>query len=73
MSAVCSSCGAPIRWALSEKSKRIPLDAAPVEDGNIILEDGIARYITLTDAVPFLLYKSHFATCVNADQHRKRR
>lgn len=33
----CSSCHAPIEWATTERGKRMPVDAAPVEDGTILL------------------------------------
>jgi hypothetical protein len=32
----CRSCGAPIRWVVTEKGKRIPLDRDPQPDGNIV-------------------------------------
>lgn len=31
------NCGAEIIWALSEKGKRTPVDAAPTEEGNTLL------------------------------------
>jgi len=37
MSDVCRSCKAPILWALTETGKRMPVDAEPVEGGNILL------------------------------------
>lgn len=37
MSAACSSCGAPIEWAVSERGKRMRVDADPVTEGNILL------------------------------------
>ena len=33
----CRSCGAPIIWAVTENGKRMPVDATPREDGNILL------------------------------------
>ena len=78
MSAKCSSCDAPIVWAVSAKTgKRIPIDAAPVADGNIVLS-GTLRVLVAHVYGPGQLspaghahYKSHFATCPNAGQHRK--
>ena len=35
--AVCKSCGAAVEWATTEKGKRMPVDAEPVEGGNILL------------------------------------
>lgn len=68
--AQCKSCGASIQWMVSEGGKKIPIDADPSPDGNLIL------FGTGAHPVPKLWtgdrYKSHFATCPNAAQHRKR-
>lgn len=69
----CRSCGAPITWAITDNGKRIPLDAEPAPNGNLILVDGVARTPRIDDDVPFLQYVSHFATCPNAQQHRRSR
>lgn len=90
----CRSCGAPIRWAVSEASgKRIPLDLEPSDTGNIV-ETGrthptgvpmirylkksqqpmMANLLALAVAGPELpapRYVTHFATCPNAEKHRK--
>lgn len=77
----CKSCGAPLRWAKTGVGKRIPLDAEPVANGNIRLGliGGIEYAIVLppadiaccqVDGLP--LYVSHFATCPNSAQHRRR-
>lgn len=71
----CRSCGAAIRWAETLWGKRIPCDAAPHAEGNIQINEsggalvyghGVAR-----PAGP--LYRSHFATCPHAAQHRRAR
>lgn len=72
---VCRSCGAQIRWHRTERGTRMPVDAQPHRDGNIrIDENDVAR---VTDPGLTLLaeplYRSHFASCPHADQHRKRR
>jgi len=74
--AQCKSCGARIIWTLTMKGKRMPVDADPVENGNIALVEG-ENVVTSTVVEParvpgVLLYVSHFATCPNAAQHRKR-
>jgi hypothetical protein len=80
---LCRSCGAPIRWALTVKGHRMPLDAMPVVDGNILLDVATdpptARVLPASSDLNegdsrglFDRYKSHFATCPNAAQHRKR-
>jgi len=69
----CRTCNAPILWAVTEKGKRMPLDAEPTPGGNLIVVDGIARVPRIDDEVPFLQYLSHFTTCPQASQHRKPR
>jgi hypothetical protein len=68
--AKCRSCDADIVWALTEADKRIPLDAAPAADGNLVLVDGVARAPRIDDAPGAVTYVSHYATCPNADKHR---
>ena len=34
----CRSCGAPIWFGLTAKNKRMPMDLAPIEDGNVIVD-----------------------------------
>lgn len=65
----CRSCGEPVIWALTQREKRMPVDVVPVVGGNIELETPLATYVQKSDK---LRYVSHFATCVDADQHRKR-
>lgn len=66
-------------WAETNAGKRCPLDPEPVVGGNVeIGDDGIARAIGKSEAAVRAsngdkLYKSHFATCPNAGQHRKRK
>lgn len=82
MTARCSSCRRPIEWALTEAGKRIPLDPAPVPDGNLVIErrdlDGTphVRYLTKAGADLFTDANAerrvtHFATCPNAKAHRR--
>lgn len=94
----CSSCGAPMLWAVTERGKRMPVDAEPVESGKFLLshrrvgDPPVAVYQRGPDIAklraqherrskdqgalfgegPLRLFTSHFATCPNADQHRKR-
>lgn len=76
----CHSCGAPIRWAVTEYGRRIPLDPTPTDAGNIHLYDGVAYVMEMRGqaiiehrAQGDVLYVAHFATCPHADQHRKKR
>lgn len=75
----CRSCSAPIVWAVTENGKRIPLDAEAVvliPTGAFRLVDGGedfgGSYCDVAVSVKAeALYVSHFATCPNADAHRK--
>jgi len=76
VSAQCSSCGAPIRWERTVNDKPIPLDPEPVPDGNLsIRDDGRVYHVAQGPGVLSMedvaLYKTHFATCPNADTHRR--
>jgi hypothetical protein len=70
--ATCKSCNAAILWAETPNGKRMPLDAQPVPNGNIVLVDGKATVIghgeTRDGREAWL---SHWATCPSAAQHRK--
>ena len=68
MNSRCSSCGASIRWARTEKGKAIPVDPEPVTDGNLIVDEaGVARVVGAGKGT----HRSHFASCPEASQHRK--
>lgn len=59
----CKWCQAPIIWALTPEGQRIPLD---------VKMRLVARYIGDTEVVEFIRGReSHFATCPEADKHRK--
>jgi len=77
----CRSCNQRIRWAVTVKGRRMPIDPVPVPDGNIELEErevfltplAIVRVnIPTGEPVPPVLYKSHFATCPQAGKWRSR-
>lgn len=81
MSDTCRSCHAAVVWALTTDGQRMPLDAQPVEREGAVLAarrepDGslAVRSVTLLgelwpDEHPA---RSHFATCPQADRHRRR-
>jgi len=77
--ALCSSCRAPIRWVVTLGDKRMPLDVDPHPDGTVVrtvTRDGLVRARVLTgDQLPAqeTAYRSHFVTCPNAAQHRRRK
>jgi len=73
----CRSCGAPVLWVTTINNKAMPLDPEPVEDGNLFLTDeGVATVIepgSLWDHLPIPRYVSHFVSCPDRDQWRKKR
>lgn len=82
--ASCRSCGASIVWAITERGKRIPLDAEPnAVKGNMVLEVETlivnghpqerwrARQVApLLDAAQ-VRYMPHHATCPQGNQWRR--
>lgn len=77
----CRSCGAPIRWCITDaNSKRMPVDPEPVEDGNIwVIRTeqgtpiiGVALQGANVPASAPLRYQSHFVSCPNSSEWRKR-
>jgi hypothetical protein len=67
----CRSCGAPVVWVWSSAGKAMPLDAVPVPDGMFQLVDGRA-WTVRSDLQPGPRYTSHFATCPQAYDWRRR-
>jgi hypothetical protein len=62
----CSSCGAPIIWFVTKNLAHHPVDAASVNADDTTLDLQTKKH-------PQGKHVSHFATCPNADQHRKPR
>lgn len=79
----CRSCGAEVIWTVTENGKRMPVDAKPREDGNILLTEYPDGYIEAAyvqsslfevwdqDAPEPRRYVSHFASCAQSNQWRK--
>lgn len=74
----CRSCGAPIKWAVTTAGRRIPIDAAPSEKGNITLQPGFVGGdpvaiidLPLFDAARGPKYLTHFASCKDAALWRR--
>jgi len=63
----CKSCGARIIWAITRSGKRMPLDEMCTRVWIVEGRDGEIH------TRPIDGHKPHFATCPNADQHRKKR
>jgi hypothetical protein len=81
--ATCRSCNAPVIWARSASSGRLmPVDREPVDGGNVLVTRGPSGFTATVvgkQPQPNLFgddgprYTSHFATCPNADTHRRSR
>jgi hypothetical protein len=73
----CRSCTRPMRWVTTIRGSKMPVDFDPHEDGNVVVHrDGRADvYQSTPTEIPggATLHFSHFATCPNADQHRRSR
>ena len=74
----CNSCGAPVEWYKTESGKSMPIDFAPDPAGNLILVGGpdARLHMLAADETPppdTNRYRSHFATCPHAAEHRRRR
>jgi hypothetical protein len=68
-SGTCRSCGAPITWAELTSGKRMPFDGELVTvrtQGSLLTSDRIVEVVD-TDITP-----SHFQTCPQAQQWRRR-
>jgi hypothetical protein len=79
---ICSTCGAPIEWArFKVTGKRHPLDIPPAVDGTLQVvgadPDGtpVIRLMPVAERREHdgLLRRTHFATCPDADRHRRPR
>ncbi|MHB8867457.1 MAG: hypothetical protein ACYC6T_08120 [Thermoleophilia bacterium] len=81
--ATCKSCGVEILWVVTKSGKRMPLDAEPHPAGNIVIDDVLPPHtptahvldghaLGLAWAAKVPVRFSHFATCPEAAQHRRR-
>ena len=76
MTVPCRSCGAPTIRAKTVNGKTMPVDAEPVDDGNLHLEEGPKSPMPFVFVVtgcqcPREHYVSHFATCPDAGKWRR--
>lgn len=67
----CRTCDAPVLWVSTPTGKAMPLDLEPDPEGRFVVEGGVAYPVGLFSEGP--RYTSHFATCPQADEHRKPR
>lgn len=77
----CKSCGAEIVWIRMKSGKMMPCDALgvaydPDDNGTLTLITPDGEIVKGNPSQDFKHckwgYCSHFATCPNADQHRRR-
>lgn len=73
MSAVCSSCGAPIRWVVTKSQAAMPVDPDQLQ---VLVATGRTATDRQGQTVPEFEarrgFQSHFASCVFAHEHRKK-
>ena len=69
--ATCRTCGAAVTWVLTASGKRMPVDPIPIAGGNIELTGEVATYVKPDSDTK--RYVSHFATCPDALDHRKKK
>lgn len=71
-SGTCKGCAAPIWWARRLSGKAQPLNRAPDQAGNIVMENGIAvQFQPLIHSDGRDRFMPHHATCPNANDFRK--
>jgi hypothetical protein len=64
----CRSCGADITWAVTTRGRRIPLDTAIKNVAIPATDPALDGPVTVTFVSG---HETHFATCPNADEHRR--
>lgn len=83
----CRSCKAPIIWVKTPTGSWMPLDCDPVdpdelhaagvyweildEDANPYEVRRVTAMEVMMSVVPIEVYEAHFATCPEADEHRR--
>lgn len=78
----CKSCGAEIIWIKMASGKNMPVDAKPISyqiavpgatgARTLVTPNGRVVSCFFDPGSDLKGYTSHFATCPNANQHRKR-
>lgn len=84
MTVPCRSCRAPIFFARTPQGRTMPIDQDPHPDGNMVVYDPTPSFMkgTSLDGVGKLVrpaeesdppprWRSHFASCPSAGQHRR--
>ncbi len=77
----CRSCDAPIIWCTTTSGKKMPVDAEPHVDGNVWVAADFTAYVLgraeiekrfTPEERATELRKSHFSTCKQAGDWRRR-
>lgn len=72
MTGVCLSCGAPIRYVRTSRTRDIAIDPGPHPEGNIDLTSGRAIVVNPAEILPGVpLYRSHHVSCPHGKDWRK--
>lgn len=69
----CKTCGAAVTWARTSSGKSIPVDPEPRAGGNITLIDCGSHLAARVGPAGSGSHVSHFATCPQANGHRRER
>lgn len=68
----CRYCGESIRFVHTETDRRMPLNASPDPNGNVIMREGRAHVLAAGDDTRGQRWMPHAATCPYAGQRRGR-
>lgn len=68
---ICRTCGAEIFFVVTGAGKRMPLDAAPVATGNVVIAGERVRVLRKGEAHEGPRYQAHFVVCPGAKKWRK--
>lgn len=78
----CASCGASIFWAVSANNSRMPINAEPDPEGNVLVSVSRSnpenkKCVVLKRDQARLegrrYFTSHFSSCPNAKKHRTKK
>jgi len=68
----CKTCGALIFWIVTPSGKKAPIDANKSEGSSVWVLDANASGDLSWRLTNGIGHASHFATCPNAEQHRRK-
>lgn len=70
----CRACGVHIQFGITVKGKRMPIDVAASDDGNVVFDDDGSHVTVLKrgEATERPRFHSHFETCPKGAAFRSR-